>query len=101
MEKFELRLMENEKRGNKGGYFVGDSMTIADLKFYTAIKFALSLNFLTEENVVQPYPKVSVLMANMRGDDGLKRFEATFKAQTDKKNVAKHVVEGKNVYLKI
>merc|ERR1712228_844042 len=31
--KFEARLEENEKRGNKNGFFVGDSITIAELKF--------------------------------------------------------------------
>merc|ERR1712241_880044 len=37
LKKFEDRLEENEKRGNKNGFFVGDSITIADLKFYDSI----------------------------------------------------------------
>ena len=35
LDKFELRLKENnEDKKNKNGYFVGDSLSIADLKFF-------------------------------------------------------------------
>jgi len=39
MGKFELRLEENEKRGNKNGLLVGDSITIADLKFVSVFTY--------------------------------------------------------------
>eukprot|EP01083_Nonionella_stella_P201136 735973_1 len=34
MNKFNNRLIENQKRGNKNGYIVGNSLSIADLKLY-------------------------------------------------------------------
>ena len=37
LDKFVLRIEENAKRGNTKGYFVGDSLTIADIK---AVNFA-------------------------------------------------------------
>lgn len=40
MDKFLCRINENTKRGNKNGLFVGDSLTIADIKF-TQIEFYL------------------------------------------------------------
>ena len=36
LDKFVNRLEENEKRGNKNGFFVGDTITIADLKAYSS-----------------------------------------------------------------
>lgn len=34
LKKFENRLNENEKRGNKNGFIVGDTLSVADLKLY-------------------------------------------------------------------
>lgn len=44
LNKFEKRLEENEKRGFENGYFVGNGVTIADLKFYYQIANILSGN---------------------------------------------------------
>merc|ERR1711879_742085 len=41
-QKFENRFTENEARGSKSGYIVGDKMTVADLKLYYSLGFLTS-----------------------------------------------------------
>ena len=41
IDKFEAYLVENEKRGYKNGFFVGDEMTTADCRACDSIYFAL------------------------------------------------------------
>eukprot|EP01084_Bolivina_argentea_P272851 464644_1 len=42
LNKFILRLQENEKKGNNNGYIVGDSLTIADLRLCTGLETIIS-----------------------------------------------------------
>ena len=76
-KKFESRLEENEKRGNKNGFFVGDSITIADLKFYG---FASSIKQIDgyEEEVKTTYKRVAALTDNIGGNEKLKAFNEQF-----------------------
>ena len=58
-KKFEARLEENEKRGNKNGFFVGDSITIADLKYVS-------------------YSSTTLIMINPNANTKILRFDWKF-----------------------
>merc|ERR1712087_265092 len=83
--KFEARLEENEKRGNKNGLFVGDSLTIADLKFNEAIKLMGRVpNAL--ENARKNFKRIAGLMDAVANNEKIKAFEEQFaKNQEDSK----------------
>lgn len=70
LDKFVARIEENAKRGNKNGLFVGDSLTIADLKF-SQIEFYLIL-IIPGAQAVFKEDKYKSLMANM---DAVKKNE--------------------------
>eukprot|EP00484_Ammonia_sp_Unknown_P003215 CAMPEP_0197073110 /NCGR_PEP_ID=MMETSP1384-20130603/210436_1 /TAXON_ID=29189 /ORGANISM="Ammonia sp." /LENGTH=290 /DNA_ID=CAMNT_0042511937 /DNA_START=80 /DNA_END=952 /DNA_ORIENTATION=+ len=44
LKKFALRMEENEKRGNKNGFIVGDTLSIADLFLFGAMGFRMEEN---------------------------------------------------------
>jgi len=99
--KFELRLKENEDRGHKNGFFVGDSMTVADLKYFCALKFLDSLKSFNVEEMLKTFPKVAAFFNKMKGDEEIKKFEAGFVEQQKKSEVTEHIVKGRNVYIKM
>jgi len=76
--KFEARLTENEAAGNKNGYFVGDTLTVADLKFYYMVTFLNgkdSMPYIQMEKILESedYPKV---IAHFKAfEEKLKPFE--------------------------
>ena len=84
LNKFESRLQENEKRGNKNGYFVGDKITIADLKAYYMFNFATSgnLDYIDGVKLLEPVKRVTAFIAKIKGDDNMKKFEEAFAAST-------------------
>ena len=70
LDKFVARIEENAKRGNKNGLFVGDTLTIADLKF-TQIEFYL-ISIVPGAQAVLKEDKYKSLMANI---DSVKKNE--------------------------
>lgn len=101
--KFEQRLVENEARGFKNGFFVGDTMTVCDLKVFTALVFNDGLADFDLAAMFKTLPKMAAFYAMMKDHEKIKAFNAAFKAQTEKTaanpadNV--HFVKGKNAYI--
>jgi len=89
---FEDRLNENEKRGNKNGYFVGDSVSIADLKGFFSLK-SLSAGIYDgiPTDVLKKYTKISNLVDKMSKDKKYVSFDELFK-----KNVELYKKDSKN-----
>ena len=85
--KFEARLAENEARGNKNGYFAGDSLTVADLKFYYSMCFLKSgkLDHVDPAEVAKGCDKINALLKAVSDDERLKKCEAAFAAQVAEK----------------
>jgi len=110
-QKFENRFTENEARGSKSGYIVGDKMTVADLKLYYSLGFLTSgrVDHIDGNALLKAVPKVTAFVAKMKDDENIKKFEAAFaKQQEDMKarieaeatdNV--FVVKGKAVFLEM
>ena len=88
MNKFEKRLEENEKRGNKNGYIVGDSLTIADLKLLSLI---LMFEYKIDDGkeIVNKYPKIKKLGEILGANEKIKAFNEQFD-----KNVAEYKEKG-------
>ena len=63
LDKFVLRIEENAKRGNKNGLFVGDSLTIADLKFIQIEFFTIKI--IPGAQAILNEDKYKALIANM------------------------------------
>ena len=110
IKKIEKRLAENEARGNKNGFFVGDALTVGDLKVYTAMEFidyALADIDLGEQ--LKPVPKLTAFMKKIDAMDKIQEFKAMFKEQQEKSPaptqvdpaVTEHMVKGKNVYIEM
>merc|ERR1712154_306968 len=87
--KFEARLEENEKRGNKNGFFVGDSITIADLKFNSVFTYAGMVPG-AMAFVKAGYKRISALLDAVSNNDKIKAFNEVFA-----KNTAAAVKDGK------
>eukprot|EP01084_Bolivina_argentea_P260601 440141_1 len=81
--KFEKRLEENEKRGFKNGYFVGDQLSIADLKFYFQIKTILNgnLDYIDGHALVEPNPRIVAFAQSIEDLQGFKNFKIEFAKQ--------------------
>jgi len=79
LNKFVARIEENAKRGNKNGLFVGDSLTIADLKFAQSEFYLIEI--IPGAQAVFKEDKYKSLMANMdyvKNADKLKQFLAEY-----------------------
>ena len=83
LNKFEKRLEENEKRGFQNGYFVGNGVTIADLKFYYQIANILSgnLDHIDGDKLVAPCPRIANFAKLINSLDGVKKFKSEFSSQ--------------------
>jgi len=107
-QKFENRLTENEARGRKNGFVVGDTMTIADLKLYSQLSFLCSgkVDHIDGATLLKPVAKLSAYLEMMAANEEIKKFNAAFekqqaevKAKTEKdENDNEFLVKGKNVY---
>merc|ERR1712087_102493 len=102
--KFEARLVDNEKRGDDTGFFVGDEMSIADFKSYTS--FALFRGALAEAGIAdlfKKYERITRFLDIMDNDEKVKAALAVYAAnyevfnKDNKKNLFKHA--GKYVSL--
>mmetsp|Transcript_48601 Transcript_48601/g.80595 ORF Transcript_48601/g.80595 Transcript_48601/m.80595 type:complete len:272 (-) Transcript_48601:194-1009(-) len=103
LSKFEQRLQENEERGFENGFFVGPSLTIADLKFYFQIDKMLSgnLEYIDVNKLVEPCPKVARFARQISELDGVKKFKSQFSAQQKQYKETKKtrfILGGKTVY---
>lgn len=104
MGKFEQRLEENEARGNKNGFAVNDTMTVADIKLYylTVFLTADDLDHIDGAALMKPCPKFTAFAAKMKAEEGIKKFEAAFAKRVEAydkgKGASEHIVAGKNVY---
>merc|ERR1719192_773164 len=76
--KFEARLEENEKRGNKNGFFVGDAITIADLKFVGTVGGLARVGKLKE--VKETYKRIATLMDAVDKNEKIVAFKKVFAA---------------------
>jgi len=99
LNKFELRLEENEKRGNKKGVFVGDTITVADLKLFCAFTY---VNMLPgTKDVIANYKRLTAFFDVINGDEKVKAFKATFaenlKVAKEKQTMVFRY-DGKSVY---
>jgi len=81
--KFEARLAENAARGNEKGFFVGDALTVADLKFYYTLGFLKSgmLDYIEPADVAKGCDRINALLKTIGEDERIKKFEAAFAAQ--------------------
>eukprot|EP01084_Bolivina_argentea_P075257 136438_1 len=82
LNKFEMRLEENEKRECKKGYFVGDNITVADLKFYYLHKWLTCgiLDHIDGNKLFQPCKRSVTLCQKLKDTQQMKKFEAEFAA---------------------
>merc|ERR1711997_1341146 len=87
--KFEARLEENEKRGNKNGFFVGDAITIADLKFYSVFTYVAMIPG-AMDFVKANYKRVTALTEAVPKNEKIAAFNEVFA-----KNVAAARKDGK------
>merc|ERR1712130_455228 len=90
--KFEKRLEENEKRGCKEGLFVGDDVTIADLKAFYRIRLIGQLDDIDMDKLLEPNKRLKALRDKMKNNKGLAKCEAQFgkdKAEYEKSDKKK------------
>lgn len=76
--KFNARLQENEKRGNKSGFFVGDKLSIADYKAFFIVgdeRLAPGADVL-----LKPFPYVTKFIDAVKATPGYKKFRDQFTA---------------------
>ena len=93
-KKFELRLEENEKRGNKNGLFVGDAIDIGDLKMFAVLAYMANLEPLNNnESIYKGYERLNKFFKFVNENEAIKGFDAKFKENCDayKADSAKNV----------
>jgi len=73
MRKFEARLEENEKRGNKNGLFVGDTIGIGDLK-----AFMMEGQLQQMPDFFKAFPRVTKFIGVVAADERVKAFNEQF-----------------------
>eukprot|EP01084_Bolivina_argentea_P075256 136436_1 len=80
LNKFEQRLKENEENGNKNGYFVGDNITVADLKFYFVGDWLMSglLDHLDGNKLMDPNKRCKSLVNSLKQNRSMKRMLNNF-----------------------
>jgi len=71
--KFEARLEENEKRGNKNGLFVGDTISIADLK-----AFMMESQLQAMPDFFKAFPRITKFIGVVAADERVKAFNEQF-----------------------
>eukprot|EP01084_Bolivina_argentea_P207309 353723_1 len=83
LHKFENRLEENEKRGNLNGYFVGNALTVADLKFFCQISKILSgnLDYIDGDKLVAPNKRIAKFAQKVSQMEEVRLFYAQFTKQ--------------------
>jgi len=99
--KLDARLEENEKRGNSNGYFVGNSLTVADLKPFSS--FAVLSMIPGVADLFEKFARLNAWFNQMSANADIKAAQtkynanyAAFKADS-KQSVFKHA--GKAVFV--
>ena len=112
LDKLTLRLEENAERGHKNGYFVGDSVTIADIKVFGHFRNYLNGEFEHHLSGVTGttlkdygYDKMIAFVEKMENDEKIKKFVEEYDERIvnfeDKENAEKvrsQIYDGKLVY---
>lgn len=80
LDKFLARIEENEKRGNKNGLFVGDELSIADLKFCGVATYIYGMmpggKAVLDEDKYKPLLKI---FESVKSNDKIKAFNEQLK----------------------
>ena len=103
--RLETRLAENEQRGNDKGYFVGNALTIADLKSYSnlcLIRFMMAGEGIAELLAdKEKYARLQKFLGVMDADEKIKKAVATYNANYEafKTGTTTFAHEGKYVDL--
>ena len=81
LNRFELRLKENEDQGFTKGYFVGNSLTIADLKVVSLL-VGIPAGRLDgiPKNYLENFPKLNKLLSIVNDDPKIVEFTKKFMA---------------------
>ena len=58
VEKIEARFVENMENGAENGFYVGNELTIADIKLDYAISFVCDLDHINETKLLKPCPEI-------------------------------------------
>ena len=75
LDKFLMRIEENAKRGNKNGLFVGDTLTIADLKFFQFEFYLIGLTYGAKDVFAEEkYKPLLNIFESVKKNDKIKEF---------------------------
>ena len=89
LDKFALRIKENADKGNKKGLFVGDEITIADLKTASLLGFIKDNtpgNFANDKDGVfsnDKYKSICDLIEYIKGQEKIKAYNQIFTTNTE------------------
>eukprot|EP00484_Ammonia_sp_Unknown_P001471 CAMPEP_0197020878 /NCGR_PEP_ID=MMETSP1384-20130603/1735_1 /TAXON_ID=29189 /ORGANISM="Ammonia sp." /LENGTH=258 /DNA_ID=CAMNT_0042448591 /DNA_START=61 /DNA_END=837 /DNA_ORIENTATION=- len=80
LKKLAVRMEENEKKGNKNGFVVGDTMSIADLFFYGGLSQFISGYFdgIPKDLYSKMHPRLDNFLKMMNNVDKIKAFNEKF-----------------------
>eukprot|EP01084_Bolivina_argentea_P238222 400223_1 len=83
LNKFVLRLEENEKRGNTNGFIVGNSVTIADLALASSFETLVSgfWDHIPKDLFSKNFPKLQTFIDTVFSIPVIKEFNAKFDAR--------------------
>eukprot|EP00483_Globobulimina_turgida_P000953 UN00955 len=78
--KFEQRFAENGRKGNKNGYFVGDNLTVADIKFYFIGDWIMSgkLDHIDSDKLMLPGQRCVAFVEKLKENQAMKKMFAEF-----------------------
>jgi len=99
--KLEQQLEQNEKRGNGNGYFVGNSLTIADLKSFSTLAGLSAIPGIAD--LFEKYARLNAYFNRMSADADIKAAQAKYQVDFDafkadnKQNLFKYA--GKAVFV--
>jgi len=77
-KKFEARLDENEQRGNKSGLFVGDAVTVADLKAYASLGYIKNALGDAAVKFIAQFARLAKFMAAMDANEQIKAAKEAY-----------------------
>eukprot|EP01083_Nonionella_stella_P251409 867449_1 len=106
LNKLQLRLEENEKRGNNNGYIVGNVLTIADIHVYCNLTVLISgfWDHIPKDLYNKNFPKLDAYINNISKNNIINDFSnkfqqrlKDFKDDTKKKDAKVVRYNGKNI----
>eukprot|EP01084_Bolivina_argentea_P312862 541692_1 len=81
IQKFEDRFEENEKKGNKNGYIVGDELTIADIKFYMGVVgmfMSGHIDYIDGKKLLGDSKRIMAFAAKLKENEKISKFVSQF-----------------------